>query len=68
MQETHPRDGFLAISKTKREFDTVSGYHGKEEKNKGLWGPFLERRGNLTGPKSYFEIKVSRKLGYEQEP
>ena len=25
------------------------------------WGPFLERPGNLTGPKSYFEIKVSRK-------
>ena len=27
------------------------------------WGPFLERPGNLTGPKSYFEIKVSRKVG-----
>ena len=26
-------------------------------------GPFLETLGNLTGPKSYFEIKVSRKLG-----
>ena len=26
-------------------------------------GPFLERPGNLTGPKSYFEIKVSRKVG-----
>ena len=24
-------------------------------------GPFLERPGNLTGSKSYFEIKVSRK-------
>ena len=24
-------------------------------------GPFLERPGNLTGPKSYFEIKVLRK-------
>ena len=23
-------------------------------------GPFLERPGNLTGPKSYFEIKLSR--------
>ena len=23
-------------------------------------GPFLERPGNLTGPKSYFEIKFSR--------
>ena len=27
------------------------------------WGPFLERPGKLTGPKSYFEIKVSRKIG-----
>ena len=26
-------------------------------------GPFLERPGNLTGPKSYSEIKVSRKVG-----
>ena len=25
--------------------------------------PFLERPGNLTGPKSYFEIKFSRKAG-----
>ena len=29
----------------------------------GPRGPFLERPGNLKGPKSYFEIKVSRKLG-----
>ena len=27
------------------------------------WGPFLERLGKLTGPVSYFEIKVSRKVG-----
>ena len=26
-------------------------------------GPFLERPGKLTGPKSYFEIKFSRKVG-----
>ena len=26
------------------------------------WGPFLERPGNLTGPKSNFEIKISRKV------
>ena len=26
-------------------------------------GPFLERPGNLTGPKSHFEIKFSRKVG-----
>ena len=25
--------------------------------------PFLERPGNLTGPKSYFEIKFSRRVG-----
>ena len=28
-----------------------------------FWGPFLERPGNLTGPKSDFEIKISRKAG-----
>ena len=27
------------------------------------WGPFLERPGNLTGPKLYFETKFSRKVG-----
>ena len=26
-------------------------------------GPFLERPGKLTDPVSYFEIKVSRRLG-----
>ena len=26
-------------------------------------GPFLESPGNLTGPESYFWIKVSRKVG-----
>ena len=26
-------------------------------------GPFLERPGKLTGPISYFEIEVSRKVG-----
>ena len=31
--------------------------------SKGTRGPFLETPGNLTDPKSYFEIKVSRKLG-----
>ena len=28
-----------------------------------IWGPFLERPVNLADPKSYFEIKVSRKVG-----
>ena len=27
------------------------------------WDPFLERPGNLTGPKSYFKMEVSRKVG-----
>ena len=27
------------------------------------WGQFLESPGNVTIPKSYFEIKVSRNLG-----
>ena len=27
------------------------------------WGPFLQSPGNLTLPKWYFEIKVSRKVG-----
>ena len=26
-------------------------------------GPFLESPGNLTGPKPYFEMKISRKVG-----
>ena len=30
------------------------------------WGPFLESPGNLTGPKSYFKTKVSRKVGCVQ--
>ena len=28
-----------------------------------IWGPFLERPGNSMSPKSYFEIKISRKVG-----
>ena len=27
------------------------------------WGPFLKSPGKLTGPKSYFKIKISRKVG-----
>ena len=27
------------------------------------WGPFLKSPGILTGPKSYFKIKISRKGG-----
>ena len=35
-------------------------YRGSRET--GPKGPFLERPGNLTGPKSNFEMKVSRKV------
>ena len=28
----------------------------------GLWGPFLESPGNLTGPVTDYDIKVSRKV------
>ena len=38
-----------------------ANYRGLRET--GPWGPFLERPGNLTGPISYFEIKVSRRVG-----
>ena len=34
-----------------------------DERKEGTRGPFLERPGNLTGPKSDFEIKISRKVG-----
>ena len=40
--------------------------HAQEHKIKTMCparGPFLERPGNLTGPKTDFDIKVSRKLG-----
>ena len=36
----------------------VRGYYLRS-----LLGPFLERPSNLTGPVSYFEIKVSRRVG-----
>ena len=29
----------------------------------GSRGPFLERPDNLPGPKSYFEMQVSRRVG-----
>ena len=34
----------------------------ERHQTKGLmsWGPFLERPGNLTGPKSYFEISLKK--------
>ena len=34
-----------------------------KQHNLGTRGPFLESPGNLTGPKSCFEIKVSRNVG-----
>ena len=38
------------------------GWHGWVLGGYGSRGPFLESPGNLTGPKSYFEIRVSRKV------
>ena len=35
----------------------------KETRSLETCGRFLERPGKLTGPVSYFEIKVSRKVG-----
>ena len=34
----------------------------KSDKSDRFWSPFLERPGNLTGPESDFDIKVSRKV------
>ena len=36
--------------------------------NNGPWGPFRETPVTLTGPKSYFEIQVSRKAGCDLTP
>ena len=44
-------------------FPTKLESKGREWGGQGAWDPFLERPGNLTGPESYFEIKVSRKVG-----
>ena len=41
--------------------DALTSYPGERGNPwKYSWGPFLERPGNLTGPTSYFEIKISR--------
>ena len=42
-----------------------SPFQGRIQKiqKEGARGSFLERPGKLTGPVSYFEIKVSRKVG-----
>ena len=37
--------------------------NNKHNPHMGPWGPFLERPGNLPGPESDFDIKVSRKVG-----
>ena len=34
-----------------------------EQSSEEIRGPFLESLGNLTGPKSCSEVKVSRKVG-----
>ena len=44
--------------------DKMRDPRNEMEVNKRLaWGPFLERPGNLPGPESDFDIKVSRKVG-----
>ena len=43
-------------------FILLKGFHKKIS----VLGPFLERLVNLTGPKSYFEIEGSRKVGCVQ--
>ena len=44
-------------------FPTKMKSKGREWGGQGAWDPFPERPGNLTGPESYFVIKVSRKVG-----
>ena len=41
-----------------------SATHSRASMESQIGGPSLERPGNLTGPKSYFEIKFLRKVGY----
>ena len=43
------------------DLNSINGSNHFE--NESTRGPFLESPGNLTGPKSYFGIKVSRKVG-----
>ena len=57
------------VSDQEDEYDTDSGNDMDDDDHDSYphttiltWGPFLERLGNLTGPKSYFEIKFSRKV------
>ena len=48
------------VGRVKESARTFSVTHSS--KSKYTRGLFLERPGNLIGPKSYFEIKVSRKV------
>ena len=69
-----PQEGWSGQPKCSFKYTTLSvvpgyGVRGTESQvventvcgENGAWGPFLERPGNLTGPKSYFEMKVSSK-------
>ena len=51
-----------ALTPTRSLAEFFSDLAGSLLAGYGAWGPFLERPGNLTGPKSYFEMKVSRKV------
>ena len=56
--------GFLKRqSNTEVAFDRPRSQAGGLQASFTSWGPFLERPGNLTGLKSYFEIKFSRIVG-----
>ena len=48
---------------TKNHPGGVSDNEDESQSVMMAWGPFLERPDNLTGPKSYFEIQFSRKVG-----
>ena len=58
---------FLTTVTTLKNLDLQSNLVKKAINNKqhnlGTRGPFLESPGNLTGPKSCFEIKISRNVG-----
>ena len=51
----------VPISSTGMQYLTM-GWALKVGGLRRSWGPFLERPGKLTGPVSYFEIEISRKV------
>ena len=74
--ESHDREKRLLIAQESELQESVQSLQKELGKSKKIrhvqtcsisqlnsWGPFLKRPGKLTSPKSYFEIKVSRKVG-----